>query len=685
MPRSFPRCVIAARMGVVAVATAACGQTAPAPYGEVFVAVDTDVPVGAGSVASVLRVDLYRDDGTWFQSRTLSETDPAGDWPVSFSVYGTDPQNDSRVVARLRIYPANVERDYLGEQFAARPSYTPPVVAMTGAAVCNDVPALVLGQPLTLRRGPLVVDSLVATGECSQSQVGSGAVAATLTVTQADTYHIEVIQAVPGFTDTALLVRTACADPSTQIACNDDISATDLLSVLELPLAVGTYSVHVLGVTKAASNTDYQGPADVTLRATVASQWSVAPAAASQASSAPRLILDGIDATPPTEPLPSVTIDRLALLHIRPGIRSTAHVVLRGNCAGTMPRLGATAPYQTFVVAEAVTCIDTENTRVPLADEPLLPGVVPVSALPDPRLQFVDGLGCPAASSAPLPATICVPGGAMILGEVDLSGRGPEDAVPPRLVKLTPFWMDVNEVTVGEWRSAATSGGFVQPTVPDINDGPLPGSPPAESFPALCSYSTQSLGREDFAVTCVTQESARAFCQWRGGDLPTEAQWEYAAADVAYWGGLKSAYPWEVSPAPADLCQIAVFGRDDPGSSPQLCYSAQPADPTGHGYGPLAVTARATPQGDMTHLGLIGLTGGVAEYMRDAFESYSSPCWASAPLVNPTCSEPFAPELSTRGGAWDTQGDNLRVAERNAFPADFLSTDTGFRCVYAVQ
>jgi formylglycine-generating enzyme required for sulfatase activity len=388
----------------------------------------------------------------------------------------------------------------------------------------------------------------------------------------------------------------------------------------------------------------------------------------------PRLWRDGIDITPATEPQPTLAIDTLVQLHLEPGTAGSQELLLRGTCSGTQADL-----------ASRTTCIDVEATRAPAPEADLDPNM----GLPMASRQGSFG-GEIACTAEPRPAgttengaplfddEVCAPGAAFVFGNADSLMSDDKATVPERLVLLPPFRIDRFEVSVTRWREALAAG-FVSPDAsPVVNDGPFPEAVVAQSDTRWCTYSSTHQNRESFPVTCVSWQAARAFCQFHGGDLPTEAQWEYVAQ--ATGREAKTRYPWG-NYAPS--CDRAIFARL--GTQAAQSNNADYCLTAGAPPGPAAVDATAHAEGDVVaSLGVAHLAGNVSELMVDTYYPFNAECLVGAPMVSPLCLEDGVSRHTVRGGQWSRSAEGTYLGQRSQVsgtgPVNSNATYVGFRC-----
>lgn len=369
-----------------------------------------------------------------------------------------------------------------------------------------------------------------------------------------------------------------------------------------------------------------------------------------------RLVVGERDITPRTEPQPLLTIDRLVRINLVVDNVGRARIVLRGACFGTMANL-----------ATGDSCVDEENVRVPLSALPLESD----TAIPRETLAGEMAKPVPCAGT-PREGEVCVPGGVFVFGNASEYGLPPNDGIPERVAIVRPFFMDRYELTVAQWRTAyaADRAAFGVDWL-RFNEGPLVNDATDETDRRLCTPSETDRGRETHALTCVTWTAARALCAQRGGDLPTEAQWEYATQMAGR--AAKAYFAWGDAPA---TCPRVVFGRlTDGGEGSKQCVASS-------GAGPLPVTAGEHPEGDVTPLGIVGLGGGVSELVLDAAFGYDAPCWTRAGLVDPSCPPDSGPGRVIRGGAWS---GNIQTvggpSRRSASTVTSYGPGIGVRCV----
>ncbi|APR78039.1 Hypothetical protein A7982_03386 [Minicystis rosea] len=369
---------------------------------------------------------------------------------------------------------------------------------------------------------------------------------------------------------------------------------------------------------------------------------------------APRLVRDGEDVTPPSEPEPLLSIDRLVLVELEPATKRYAPVVLRAACLGTSAVFGVDPAR--LVMGEAESCVDTEKTRTKVE-------VLALERDPPPTSRTAAWLSeppCPSVDDAS--ERVCIPGGATVLGTPDLLSSIQIAAQPVRTFGLHRFFLDRREVTVGRFRQALADG-FKPPQMPIANDGPL-----GSKGTTTCTFSQEPLDREAFAMSCISWSTARAFCRFIGGDLPTEAQWEHAATVAGH--ATKTHYPWGNEPPD---CERAAYGRAFVGGHTGECIGKGTSPP------PPEDSDR-----DLSPLGVNALAAGLSEWVMDLPLAYDAPCWTDAPLIDPRCGDPEQPSLqrSIRGANY-LMPEMVHSTTRFADKAEGRFGPVGFRCAYA--
>jgi formylglycine-generating enzyme len=379
---------------------------------------------------------------------------------------------------------------------------------------------------------------------------------------------------------------------------------------------------------------------------------------------APRLLApDGSDITPMTEPQPLLAIDYLVVIPVSRDVVQSANVVLRGSCFGTMADL-----------LTRETCVDVENVIVPVTSAPLGKDLT----LPTKSLEGSFGMEVPCtatprgahlgADGNPLyDEEVCVGGGTFVFGSYP--GLSPE-----RIVTVPPFLMDKYEVSVARWRDAMTRG-LPPSETPLTNDAPLPtmASYVTQADMPFCTYSDTPEGRESFPVNCIDWGDARAFCQFEGGDLPSEVQWEWVAAQAGRIE--KTAYPWGGPDLESFPCSRGVFGRGYLNTcTPGACLST--------GLGPASVADADHVDGDRSvGFDVVDLGGNVNELLLDSYDDLDSRCWLEQPILATSCQDPTNVFYSIRGGDWIHNADSAVYDARSDIPFDAIDTGAGLRCV----
>ena len=215
---------------------------------------------------------------------------------------------------------------------------------------------------------------------------------------------------------------------------------------------------------------------------------------------------------------------------------------------------------------------------------------------------------------------VWIPPGTFVMGCSPGDSECESNEKPPRQVTLTKgFWLGQTVVTVAAYKRFTAATGKV------IHQAP---------------FSRPVWSNEQMPMVGVTWDEAKAYCEWAGGRLPTEAEWEYAARA----GSIEERY------GPID--EIAWY------------------------EGNSGLKAHEVGQKRPNAFGLCDMLGNVFEWVNDR---YDEKYYQSSPSQDPP--GPASGGFHVlRGGSWAQIPVYVRVSYRTR--GDFASSffDIGFRC-----
>ena len=250
------------------------------------------------------------------------------------------------------------------------------------------------------------------------------------------------------------------------------------------------------------------------------------------------------------------------------------------------------------------------------------------------------------------------------------------DAMYPNMsypAKESPFVLDRFEVTVGRFRKFVETGRGTRSNAPSASSGSrsLNGTSGQggwePSWDIILTADTTALvvalkcneifqtwtdargPNEELPINCVTWYEAFAFCVWDGGFLPTETEWNFAAAG----GSEQRAYSWS-KPADSTVIDCTRTNYGICGSAPKR---AGDTSPLGDGL-----------------WGHADLGGNMWEWSLDWYHNqYENPC-SDCANTTPTTSR------TVRGGGFVSDPTLLRIGHRHGGPPTSRYRDVGLRC-----
>ncbi len=320
-----------------------------------------------------------------------------------------------------------------------------------------------------------------------------------------------------------------------------------------------------------------------------------------------------------------------------------AAVVVVGLIIALASRSGPTAKPTPAPGVAALAPTATPTTVPTNTPTPVPPTSTPLPPTPTP--------------SAP-PGMVYVPAGEFIMG----SDEGNSDEQPVHTVYLDAFYIDKTEVTNAQFAAFVSATGYEtdaeQKGCGWIYEGAGWECVQGVDWQHPFGPDTDLAGKDEHPVVQVSWNDAKAYCQWAGKRLPTEAEWEKAAR-----GTDGRTYSWgnTFDGSRLNFCdKNCSFGWRDASVDDGYAGTA----PVG------SYPAGASPYG------ALDMAGNVWEWVADW---YDSDYYATSPESNPKGSASGDTRV-IRGGSWGTNEAYVRAAYRNRSAPDDPDYGVGFRC-----
>ncbi|MFC2117396.1 formylglycine-generating enzyme family protein [Bacteroidota bacterium] len=225
---------------------------------------------------------------------------------------------------------------------------------------------------------------------------------------------------------------------------------------------------------------------------------------------------------------------------------------------------------------------------------------------------------------------VLIPGGEFNMGK---DWESNVNFSPSHKVFVDPFYMDVHEVTNGEYIEFCRATGH---RLPEFWNVDLFRS--GENYP-------------DYPVVGVNWSDAMEYARWSGKRLPTEAEWEFAARGGLAENEFPNGNTWD-----------HLLKRNEvTGNWINLIEKVMSIEPNGYG--------------------LFDTAGNVWEWIQDR---YQHDYYGVSTVKNPT-----GPETGTskviRGGSWHSNEMCHKVYFRKGLTANWVDFAVGFRCVKDIR